>query len=119
LATNNWEQGRREPTGPAKALLRAIRNDPKAVLSALPVQHAPHINVAWMLDVEQQVRIVRQRPDTQTRQIQFVRVARRPAGRMATDVRIGLLQRVNECQCRLFSPFAQVMGNRVINVAMG
>lgn len=33
----NWEQGRREPTGPAKALLRAIRNDPKAVLSALAV----------------------------------------------------------------------------------
>ena len=25
----NWEQGRREPTGPARALLRAIRNDPK------------------------------------------------------------------------------------------
>ncbi len=33
----NWEQGRREPTGPAKALLRAIRNDPKAVLKALAV----------------------------------------------------------------------------------
>ena len=31
----NWEQGRREPTGPAKALLRAIRNDPKRVLRAL------------------------------------------------------------------------------------
>jgi putative transcriptional regulator len=31
----NWEQGRREPTGPAKALLRAIRNDPKNVLKAL------------------------------------------------------------------------------------
>ncbi len=31
----NWEQGRRDPTGPAKALLRAIRNDPKGVLSAL------------------------------------------------------------------------------------
>lgn len=31
----NWEQGRREPTGPAKALLRAIRNDPKHVLRAL------------------------------------------------------------------------------------
>lgn len=31
----NWEQGRREPTGPAKSLLRAIRNDPKAVLKAL------------------------------------------------------------------------------------
>lgn len=31
----NWEQGRREPTGPAKSLLRAIKNDPKAVLKAL------------------------------------------------------------------------------------
>ena len=31
----NWEQGRREPTGPAKALLRAIHNDPKHVLEAL------------------------------------------------------------------------------------
>jgi putative transcriptional regulator len=31
----NWEQGRRIPAGPAKALLRAIRNDPKRVLQAL------------------------------------------------------------------------------------
>ncbi|MEK6790041.1 MAG: NadS family protein [Pseudomonadota bacterium] len=31
----NWEQGRREPTGPAKALLRAINKDPEHVLPAL------------------------------------------------------------------------------------
>jgi putative transcriptional regulator len=31
----NWEQGRREPTGPARALLRAIKKDPKHVLAAL------------------------------------------------------------------------------------
>ena len=31
----NWEQGRREPTGPARALLRAICNDPENVLRAL------------------------------------------------------------------------------------
>jgi len=31
----NWEQGRRAPTGPARALLRAIRNDPRHVLAAL------------------------------------------------------------------------------------
>jgi putative transcriptional regulator len=31
----NWEQGRREPTGPAKALLRAIDRDPIHVLKAL------------------------------------------------------------------------------------
>lgn len=31
----NWEQGRRQPTGPSQALLRAIRNDPVAVIKAL------------------------------------------------------------------------------------
>lgn len=31
----NWEQGRRTPTGPAKALLRAIQADPTNVLRAL------------------------------------------------------------------------------------
>jgi putative transcriptional regulator len=31
----NWEQGRREPTGPARALLAAIRKDPVHVLKAL------------------------------------------------------------------------------------
>ncbi len=31
----NWEQGRRDPTGPAKVLLRAIHNDPEHVLKAL------------------------------------------------------------------------------------
>ena len=31
----NWEQGRREPTGPARALLRAIKKDPEHVLRAL------------------------------------------------------------------------------------
>ncbi|WP_459742001.1 helix-turn-helix domain-containing protein [Pseudomonas sp. 3A(2025)] len=31
----NWEQGRREPEGPARALLRAIHNDSVHVLAAL------------------------------------------------------------------------------------
>jgi putative transcriptional regulator len=31
----NWEQGRREPEGPAKALLRVVEREPQAVLSAL------------------------------------------------------------------------------------
>lgn len=31
----NWEQGRREPVGAAKALLKAIENDPVHVLAAL------------------------------------------------------------------------------------
>jgi putative transcriptional regulator len=31
----NWEQGRREPEGPAKALLRVVQREPQAVLNAL------------------------------------------------------------------------------------
>ncbi len=31
----NWEQGRRKPTGPAQALLRAVARDPEHVLRAL------------------------------------------------------------------------------------
>ena len=31
----NWEQGRREPEGPAKALLRIAERKPEAVLEAL------------------------------------------------------------------------------------
>jgi putative transcriptional regulator len=31
----NWEQGRREPEGPAKALLRVVDREPQAVLNAL------------------------------------------------------------------------------------
>ena len=31
----NWEQGRREPEGPAKALLRFVDRNPQAVFQAL------------------------------------------------------------------------------------
>lgn len=31
----NWEQGRREPTGPARVLLRAIQRDPRRILQAI------------------------------------------------------------------------------------
>jgi putative transcriptional regulator len=31
----NWEQGRRQPDGPAKALLRIASRNPRAVLDAL------------------------------------------------------------------------------------
>jgi putative transcriptional regulator len=31
----NWEQGRREPEGSAKALLRVVEKEPQAVMSAL------------------------------------------------------------------------------------
>ena len=36
----NWEQGRRHPEGPARALLRVAATNPKAVLEALRVAPA-------------------------------------------------------------------------------
>ena len=36
----NWEQGRRAPTGPARALLKAVANDPVHVLRALNARPA-------------------------------------------------------------------------------
>ena len=35
ITLQNWEQGRRKPDGPAKALLRVASSNPKAVLDAL------------------------------------------------------------------------------------
>ena len=31
----NWEQGRRNPTGPARALLKIVESDPKGAVHAL------------------------------------------------------------------------------------
>jgi putative transcriptional regulator len=36
----NWEQGRRKPDGPAKALLRIASRNPSAVLDALHAEEA-------------------------------------------------------------------------------
>ena len=36
----NWEQGHRHPTGPARVLLRLVQADPKSVFENLHVNHA-------------------------------------------------------------------------------
>ncbi|MCB9767403.1 MAG: helix-turn-helix domain-containing protein [Candidatus Omnitrophica bacterium] len=35
----NWEQGHRHPTGPAKVLLRLVQSDPKTVIKNLHANH--------------------------------------------------------------------------------
>ncbi len=37
----NWEQGHRRPTGPAKVLLRLVQSDPKSVIQNLHSHHLP------------------------------------------------------------------------------
>ncbi|MCA9414505.1 MAG: helix-turn-helix domain-containing protein, partial [Candidatus Omnitrophica bacterium] len=36
----NWEQGHRHPTGPAKVLLRLVQSDPKTVIKNLHANHS-------------------------------------------------------------------------------
>lgn len=36
----NWEQGHRHPTGPAKVLLKLVQADPKSVVKNLHANHA-------------------------------------------------------------------------------
>jgi putative transcriptional regulator len=36
----NWEQGHRHPTGPAKVLLKLVQTDPKSVVKNLNLNHA-------------------------------------------------------------------------------
>jgi putative transcriptional regulator len=36
----NWEQGHRHPTGPAKILLKLVQADPKSVVKNLNMNHA-------------------------------------------------------------------------------
>jgi putative transcriptional regulator len=42
----NWEQGRRQPEGPARALLKVASVNPGAVAAALDPSQAPHPGLA-------------------------------------------------------------------------
>lgn len=42
----NWEQGRRQPEGPARALLKVASVNPRAVAAALDPNQAPNPNLA-------------------------------------------------------------------------
>ena len=47
----NWEQGHREPEGPARAYLTVIKNDPEAVMRALD-QDRPLVEFQPLLDAD-------------------------------------------------------------------
>ena len=42
----NWEQGRRQPEGPARALLKVASVNPRAVAAALDPSQAPSLGLA-------------------------------------------------------------------------
>ena len=83
------------------------------------MEYAPDVDVVVALDVEDQMRVARQRPGTQTGEIQLVCVAGRAGGRMASDVDVGLLQGFDEAQCSLPGVLAQVVPDSLIDIPVG
>jgi len=83
------------------------------------MKHTPYIHMVWPIDVENQVRVARERPSTQSRQIEFVRVARRACARVAADVDVGFFKRIDEAKRCLWRILAQVVGKGLVNVPIG
>ena len=71
---------------------------------ALAMQHAPDVDVIATLDVEDEMRIARQRPESQIGKVQLVGIAGRPGGWMAADVRVGLFQGFDEPSAACSAP---------------
>ena len=80
------------------------------------MQHAPDVDVIGMLDVEHEVRVVRQGPGAQTRQVQVMCVASRSRRGMSPDVAVRLLERVDEAERGGFRAFVEVVRDRVVDV---
>lgn len=83
------------------------------------MQYTPDIDVAGQIDVEDEMRIAMQRPETQARQIQFMGVARRANGRLAGKLAIGMFQRRDEAERNLPARFAQVVIDRILDIPAG
>ena len=74
----------------------------------LPVKYAPDVDAIIALNVENQMRVARKRPEPQSWQAQIMGVAQRTAGGMATKVVIGLLQGFDETERSLPGALIQV-----------
>jgi predicted secreted protein len=66
----------------------------------LAVQHTPNIDMVWSLNVKHQMRIARQGPRLQARQIQFVGIAWGTRSWVAADVGKCAFQLINEANGR-------------------
>lgn len=60
------------------------------------MKNAPNINVVILFDVEDQMWILLQRPETQTRKVQFMGVPGEAGALMTADMAVCPLQRINE-----------------------
>lgn len=86
---------------------------------ALAMQYAPNIDVVVPLNVEDQMRIFLQRPETQSGKVQFVSISGEASAWMTADMTICLLQRINEAESGFRGIFAQVIVDCLVSVLPG
>ncbi len=82
----------------------------------MTVQHAPDVDVVRALDMEDDVRVATEWPGAQSRQVQFMAVARRAAPGMTADVRVGGLQRIDETEGRIARALIEVVRDDVLDI---
>ena len=83
------------------------------------VQHPPDVDVIRPLDGEDQVRVARQRPTAQRRQVQFVGIPQRTGGGVSGQVGVGVFQCIDEPQGRWSGCLAHVVRDGRLNVVIG
>lgn len=80
------------------------------------MEHSPNIDMAGPFNIEDQIRITLQGPETESGQIQLARVALGPAARMAAEVIESQFQRPNESQSSLPGRLGRIVRKRFLDV---
>ena len=86
---------------------------------ALRMKYTPHVDIVGTLHIKNQKRVTTQRPEPQTREIQFMRVAWRTRAGMTTDVRVGPFQFVNQAERDRFAVLFHGVEECAFNVTPG
>lgn len=83
---------------------------------ATAMQHPPDVDVIIPLDIEHEMGVTLHLPAAQTRQVEFMGIARGAGCGMTPDVLEGLLECVDKLQRSLFCPFTEVVIDRLMYI---
>ena len=83
------------------------------------VQDTPDIDVIVTFDVKNQTRIAHEWPGSQTRQFQFVGIARRASRRMSGDMIVGVLKRIDEAERDPFASVSKIVIDGLFDIPVG
>lgn len=83
------------------------------------MKHAPDVDLLVAFDVEDQVGVAPKRPESQICEPELVRIARGSRRRMACDMRVCLLELVDESQGDLRRGFGQLAIDCLLDIPVG